>query len=62
MQAAENTGKGLLTLAVAMLLSIGTAILGALLAFKTLFGDREPVVEVRHHHTTAPYPVTTPER
>ena len=63
MQAAETTGKGLLTLAIAMLLSIGTAILGALLAFKTLFHNRdgERVVEVRHH-TTAPYPVTTPER
>lgn len=59
MQAAENTGKGLLTMAVAMLLSIGTAILGALLAFKTLLGKRDGV-EV--HHTTAPYPVTTPER
>ena len=57
MLAAENTGKGLLALSIAMLLSIGTAIAGALLAFRTLFHEREhaPV-----HHTTAPYPVTTP--
>ena len=55
MQAAETTGHGLLALSIAMLLSIGTAILGALVAQRNLFRrDVRP-------HTTAPYPVATPE-
>jgi len=55
LQAAETTGHGLLALSIAMLLSIGTAILGAMLALRNIRGrDVRP-------HTTAPYPVATPE-
>jgi hypothetical protein len=57
MAAAEATGKGLLTLSLAMLLSIGTAIAGALVAMRSLF-DRDR--HGNHPHTTAPYPVATP--
>jgi hypothetical protein len=55
MQAAEATGHGLLALSIAMLLSIGTAILGSMLALRNIFRrDVRP-------HTTAPYAVVTPE-
>lgn len=46
---AKTTGKGLLTLGIAILLSIGTALLGAIV------GQRMP--ELRQRHDTAPYPV-----
>ncbi|MGE3763394.1 MAG: hypothetical protein AB7L94_14135 [Kofleriaceae bacterium] len=54
MLAAEKAGKGLLALALAMLLSVVTAIAGAFIALRT----DEP--RRRAPHTTAPYPVTTP--
>lgn len=46
MARAKEAGKGFLTLGVAILLSIGTAILGALVGLRTF--ERRP-------HTTAPY-------
>src|SRR5205085_12668915 len=49
LQAARTTGHGLLALSISMLLSIGTAILGALLAMRDTFKNRP--------HTTAQYPV-----
>lgn len=64
LQAAETTGKGLLSLALAILLSLGSAILGAMIALKQFGkrgdGDRDRVVTDRTPHTTAPYPTTTP--
>jgi hypothetical protein len=61
MDAAKNAGKGLLALAVSILLSIGTAILGAMLALRR-FGkdkdDRGREIREREVHTTAPYPAT----
>lgn len=59
--AAERTGQGLLSLGVAILLSIGTAILGALLALGR-FGkrDRDDDATRRGPYTTAPYPTTPP--
>lgn len=58
LQAAESTGHGLLALAIAMLLSIGTAILGAMLALRNIFRGERNDRDLRPH-TTAPYPVTT---
>lgn len=61
--AAKNAGKGLLTLAISILLSIATAILGSLLALRR-FGkdkdDRGREVRERDVHTTAPYPAQSP--
>lgn len=53
MYAAEQAGKGMLALGVAMLLSVVTAIAGALIALRNEDRRRGP-------HTTAPYPVATP--
>lgn len=53
MLAMEKAGKGLLALGVAMLLSVVTALAGALLALRTDEQRRQP-------HTTAPYPVAKP--
>ena len=53
MFAAEKAGKGLLALGLAMLLSVITAIAGALMALRSEEQRRAP-------HTTAPYPVSTP--
>jgi hypothetical protein len=53
MFAMEKAGKGLLALAVAMLLSVVTVIAGALVALR---GDDRR----RHVNTTAPYPVAKP--
>jgi hypothetical protein len=53
MFAMEKAGKGLLAFGVAMLLSVVTAIAGALVALR----DRD---ERRGPHTTAPYPVAKP--
>ncbi len=53
MSATEKAGKGMLALGVAMLLSVVTAIGGALMAVR---GDERR----RAPHTTAPYPVATP--
>lgn len=50
--AAESAGHGLLALGLAILMSVGTAILGALLAVRGK--DERP-------HVTAPYPVPTSE-
>jgi hypothetical protein len=50
--AMEKAGKGLLALGVSMLLSLVTAIAGALIALRN--------EERRVPHTTAPYPVQTP--
>ncbi len=70
LKAAESTGKGLLALAISILLSLGTAILGAILALKrfgrdngggrdSMVRDREDnVLRDREVHTTAPYPTT----
>ncbi|MBA3456099.1 MAG: hypothetical protein H0T42_23575 [Deltaproteobacteria bacterium] len=73
MNAAENAGKGLLALGMAILLGIGTSILGALLAMRRY--DRKDddrgsrvtrdirdgeTVRTEPVHTTAPYPVTPP--
>jgi hypothetical protein len=51
--AIEKSGKGLLALGVSMMLSVVTAIAGALMALRTEEQRRPP-------HTTAPYPVQTP--
>ncbi len=56
MSRAEDTGKGLLTLSIAILLSIGSAILGSMIAMRRR--DHENHGD-RRVHTTAPYPVTT---
>ncbi len=62
MQAAETTGHGLLALSIAMLLSIGTAILGAMLALRNRFrGDRSDRRDDGRPHTTAPYAAVTPD-
>ncbi len=53
MYAMEKAGKGLLALALAMMLSVVTAIAGALMAMRN--DERR-----RQVHTTAPYPVTRP--
>ena len=50
--AANSAGHGLLALGLAMLLSVGTAIIGALLAVRG---------KEQHPHVTAPYPVATVE-
>jgi hypothetical protein len=62
MKAAETTGKGLLSLGSVILLSIGTAILGALLALQRFGkrGDQDRADRERVPHTTAPYPTTSP--
>lgn len=54
MYAAEQAGKGVLALGLAILLSAITAIAGALVALRNNEENR------RGPHTTAPYPVTTP--
>jgi len=57
MKAAEAAGKGLLAMAIAILLGIGTAILGAIVALRT-FGDRNR--RDGEVYTTAPYPTQPP--
>jgi hypothetical protein len=57
MSRAEDTGKGLLTLSIAILLSIGSAILGSMIAMRRR--DHEDDRGDHRVHTTAPYPVTT---
>ncbi len=61
MSRAENTGKGLLTLSLAILLSIGSAILGSMIAMRRRDHGRhhDDRGEGRVVHTTAQYPVTT---
>ena len=54
LRAMENTGKGMLALSLSILLGIGTAILGAILALRPLGRDE------RNPHITAPYPIPTP--
>jgi hypothetical protein len=53
MFAANRAGKGMLALGISMLLSVVTALAGALIAMREAPRRREP-------HTTAPYPVTPP--
>ena len=66
MNAAETAGKGLLALGMAILLGIGTSILGAMLAMRRRSDDggnrnvREVPVRDVPVHTTAPYPPVTP--
>ncbi len=67
MSAAEATGKGLLALAISILLSLGTAILGAVLALRRFGRDRDDRTDAaprdregREVHTTAPYPTAPP--
>jgi len=55
--AAESAGKGLLALGLAILLGIGTAILGALAALRSFRDSNRRDGEI---HTTAQYPVATP--
>jgi predicted nucleic acid-binding protein len=66
MNAAETAGKGMLALGLSLLFSIGTAILGALLALRRFHMDRDRrdgeriVTGTSTVHTTSQYPAATP--